>query len=1153
MSLCPGLSFRSCLFAAILAFITICLSLPSLAQTTIDFQDAPLDSATTSYTADMYVITGDLVFFPTSSENIALFINPGWTTRIEKIRGTPRPYSLLSVKLRSFYSSPMQVTFTGLTTSGGIVTEVFNLPPSSFSDPLIEFTFGPDFESVEYVEWTASESLLLDDIVVQSLVSQDYSVVWYHNSVLLDCQCDGEAMNADNGEIMPFTFIECHTVPQEFRIECLLSNMAAACAECDFWFDWDPSMPGTPPSLVTFEGLLLIDGVPFENVTADDAEDLIEIQSAPMDSDDTVILITGEGAYIKIGNVEVVGDNVYFDMEPLLRQQLVIDVVDLTINGDPGSFDGVPFYAEFSFDEPYVLEFLFLGDIVIPPLTDVVVVGSTPGIVVSLVSMNNMTVARTARFDFAAHGRTAGPGGGNGGVAGYGYIYDNGTPGGPGGAGGAGGSGSDLTDLDDLRLWPDDGGDGGPCPESEHPYNGCGTMGCSELPGAGPSGGNGASTPWDAGGFGGNGGSAAEFPYSICSYPGGNKGLAGGPLVDPDDGNDGYGFDPDNPPNCPNGYNDFCPYGPNGNDGEPGSGGSNSGSGTQLTAGSGGGAGGGGSGGGGGAGGGGGGGGGGGFILFTDKNFWTKAGDGGRGGNGGRGGDGRRGGDGGDGGGGGGAIRLEARGFLRVLGEFYADGADGQDGKFGPPGFEGYPGESGQEGSESWPSPIFQNGGNGGDGGHGAPGGDGGDGKSGAGGAGGTIMFRGSVVDARHAGISATAGASGPGASPATGGRFVFCSNVDCNPYFCGYPMYVSSETSELLAGSRGMSPHGSNDSIPYIPGLVGGAEMFGILDGVTSQSPEFEQVRANAPPGAVGAVYRMDAGPAGFDHDFEGFDMILLLNLTGTPAANPKLGYGYLYHLISAMEGGYSNDFRLGGPGWKILEFLDPYAVYATVMPEDETEVNAFLGTGTLYLSSLANGEMEYIIDGSVPVLVQSFESAWDENKVKITWILSEAEDYTFTVYRRCNDETDFIEIHDVETTNSEENFILYDATAERGSRYTYRIHVLLDNEIVTVFETQITTPAHIFALKQNYPNPFNPTTTIEFSLDTTEHVKLALYDISGRLVTELINRDMTPGAYTQEWDGRDKRGTLVTSGVYFYRLTAGKRTLTRKALLLK
>jgi hypothetical protein len=84
-------------------------------------------------------------------------------------------------------------------------------------------------------------------------------------------------------------------------------------------------------------------------------------------------------------------------------------------------------------------------------------------------------------------------------------------------------------------------------------------------------------------------------------------------------------------------------------------------------------------------------------------------------------------------------------------------------------------------------------------------------------------------------------------------------------------------------------------------------------------------------------------------------------------------------------------------------------------------------------------------------------------------------------------------------------------------------------------------------------YPNPFNPTATIRFFVNDDGPVHLAVYDITGGHVTTLIDRHMSSGVHTADWDGLDNYGDAVASGVYFYRLTAGKQTLTRKAVLLK
>ncbi len=88
---------------------------------------------------------------------------------------------------------------------------------------------------------------------------------------------------------------------------------------------------------------------------------------------------------------------------------------------------------------------------------------------------------------------------------------------------------------------------------------------------------------------------------------------------------------------------------------------------------------------------------------------------------------------------------------------------------------------------------------------------------------------------------------------------------------------------------------------------------------------------------------------------------------------------------------------------------------------------------------------------------------------------------------------------------------------------------------------------------LRPNYPNPFNPATEIEFVLPKTAHVELAVFDALGKRVCVLANRLYTAGIHRVKWNGRDDSGNSVPGGVYFYKITAGSQTQTRKMLLLR
>lgn len=91
-------------------------------------------------------------------------------------------------------------------------------------------------------------------------------------------------------------------------------------------------------------------------------------------------------------------------------------------------------------------------------------------------------------------------------------------------------------------------------------------------------------------------------------------------------------------------------------------------------------------------------------------------------------------------------------------------------------------------------------------------------------------------------------------------------------------------------------------------------------------------------------------------------------------------------------------------------------------------------------------------------------------------------------------------------------------------------------------------------FALSQNYPNPFNPTTNIEFSLNVPANVTLQVFDITGRLVSTLVNNEnMAAGTYTATWNATNASGIPVSSGVYVYRLQAGNVIESRTMTLIK
>lgn len=91
------------------------------------------------------------------------------------------------------------------------------------------------------------------------------------------------------------------------------------------------------------------------------------------------------------------------------------------------------------------------------------------------------------------------------------------------------------------------------------------------------------------------------------------------------------------------------------------------------------------------------------------------------------------------------------------------------------------------------------------------------------------------------------------------------------------------------------------------------------------------------------------------------------------------------------------------------------------------------------------------------------------------------------------------------------------------------------------------------ITELQGNYPNPFNPTTSIRFSLRESSPVQMEIYNLAGQKVRTLLNANMAAGNHIVTWNGLDNSGKPVSSGVYFYKMSSGKYTSTKKMIMMK
>ena len=131
---------------------------------------------------------------------------------------------------------------------------------------------------------------------------------------------------------------------------------------------------------------------------------------------------------------------------------------------------------------------------------------------------------------------------------------------------------------------------------------------------------------------------------------------------------------------------------------------------------------------------------------------------------------------------------------------------------------------------------------------------------------------------------------------------------------------------------------------------------------------------------------------------------------------------------------------------------------------------------------------------------------------------------------------------------------FVYRDASCLPGESYVYEVAVETGSGTQILFVTDaITTPAARITLHQNVPNPFNPVTEISYYLPASSDVLLEVYDVTGKRIATLVRYREEKGLHVVNWQGTDGAGRGAASGIYFYRLRAGKEVISKKMVLLR
>ncbi len=196
-------------------------------------------------------------------------------------------------------------------------------------------------------------------------------------------------------------------------------------------------------------------------------------------------------------------------------------------------------------------------------------------------------------------------------------------------------------------------------------------------------------------------------------------------------------------------------------------------------------------------------------------------------------------------------------------------------------------------------------------------------------------------------------------------------------------------------------------------------------------------------------------------------------------------------------------------------------------------------------------------VIQGTpVPVELTSFTANTEENKIMLSWETATEKNNAGFDIERSPDKKNFYKIGNIKGrgTTTEKHSYTYTDKISGGGKFYYRLKQIDYNGSFTYSNIlEVSALPTVFSLSQNYPNPFNPSTTIKFQLPQKEKVVLEVYNTLGEKVKTLVNDIKDPGFYEARWDGTNDNNINVATGVYIYRIMAGKFVLAKKMMFLK
>jgi hypothetical protein len=205
-----------------------------------------------------------------------------------------------------------------------------------------------------------------------------------------------------------------------------------------------------------------------------------------------------------------------------------------------------------------------------------------------------------------------------------------------------------------------------------------------------------------------------------------------------------------------------------------------------------------------------------------------------------------------------------------------------------------------------------------------------------------------------------------------------------------------------------------------------------------------------------------------------------------------------------------------------------------------------------------VGSSEVPFMIEMTVPTRMKSFDVTLEDGNTVLRWETSlEVGMQGYDVVRSDAElgRYDVITKEMVRSSGSTSggSYEYRDETIRANRTYWYKLREVADDGLGAEYGPYSVTYRLTNRLDQNVPNPFNPATTIRYAIAGDNPVSLTIYDVAGRKVRTLVNERQRADIYQVSWDGANDAGVRVASGVYFYKLVAGKFTQTKKMLLLK